>query len=435
MAAEQGVKATEAGEAITTEAGEAIRQLGERLAQSADSAQQILASAQQQLTGVDQVAMAMQNIREASTQNMAATRQVEQAARELDGLSKRLTDLVGAERAARARRSRGRMPRRDAELMARLLATFQVEADEHLVALRRHLLELAGDASDAAARELVETTFRDMHTLKGAARSVGQRDVERVCASCEALLSALTRSDTPPGAAGRRAARGGRRPRSATLVAGERDGARRPARAPGPRVDDRAPRRRRAGACRRRRATPRPPPTSRHAPRRRRRAVRGAAPAPRRRAAAAGIAAARRPRRSGWPRTTSTRSCGAGRTCWRSSSPPTSGSSSAEALPRAAARAPPAPRTRWPRSARSRPTARTLVDGPAARPAVDRRRRRRAARAGAARADDARVERARPAAADGARPRAQPGQAGRVRVPPAASCGSTGGCWRRSRTR
>jgi methyl-accepting chemotaxis protein len=94
MAAEQGVKASEAGEVITTEAGEAIRKLGERLALSADSAQQILASAQQQLTGVDQVAMAMQNIRQASTQNMAATRQVEQAARELDGLSKRLTQLV-----------------------------------------------------------------------------------------------------------------------------------------------------------------------------------------------------------------------------------------------------------------------------------------------------------------------------------------------------
>src|SRR3954466_6716023 len=87
------------------------------------------------------------------------------------------------------------MPRRDAELMARLLATFQVEADEHLVSLREHLAELAvgGDA-----QTLLETTFREMHTLKGAARSVGLRDVERVCASCEALLSTLTRAGTPP---------------------------------------------------------------------------------------------------------------------------------------------------------------------------------------------------------------------------------------------
>ena len=177
MAAEQGVKASEAGEAITTEAGEAIRELGERLARSADSAQQILASAQQQMTGIDQVALAMQNIREASAQNMASTRQVEQAARELDGLSKRLTELV----APNGRKERVLMPRRDAELMARLLATFQVEADEHLVALREHLLILAGERSDDEARALVEATFREMHTLKGAARSVGLRDVERVC--------------------------------------------------------------------------------------------------------------------------------------------------------------------------------------------------------------------------------------------------------------
>jgi methyl-accepting chemotaxis protein len=98
IAAEQGVKASEAGEAITTEAGEAIRELGERLGRSADAAQQILASAQQQLTGMDQVTLAMQSIRQASSQNMSSTRQVEQAARELDGLSRRLTELVAAQR-------------------------------------------------------------------------------------------------------------------------------------------------------------------------------------------------------------------------------------------------------------------------------------------------------------------------------------------------
>jgi methyl-accepting chemotaxis protein len=98
LAAEQGVKASEAGEEIAGQAGEAIRLLGERLSHSADAAQQILASAQQQMTGMDQVALAMQNIRQASSQNMSSTRQVEQAARELDGLSRRLTELVAAQR-------------------------------------------------------------------------------------------------------------------------------------------------------------------------------------------------------------------------------------------------------------------------------------------------------------------------------------------------
>ncbi|HWK26689.1 MAG TPA: response regulator [Solirubrobacter sp.] len=83
------------------------------------------------------------------------------------------------------------MAGRDADLRARLLATFQVEAAEHLAALRAHLIELSG-------RELVETTFRELHTLKGAARSVGRRDVERVCAAAEALLSAHSRAGTVP---------------------------------------------------------------------------------------------------------------------------------------------------------------------------------------------------------------------------------------------
>jgi two-component system chemotaxis sensor kinase CheA len=88
------------------------------------------------------------------------------------------------------------MPRRDAELKERLLATFRVEADEHVEALFGHLAALADGGPQAEA--LLETTFRDMHTLKGAARSVGLREVERVCAACEALLSALTRAGTLP---------------------------------------------------------------------------------------------------------------------------------------------------------------------------------------------------------------------------------------------
>src|ERR1700754_824925 len=91
------------------------------------------------------------------------------------------------------------MLRRDSELMARLLATFGVEAEEHLVALRRYLLELSAERPEDQVRALVESTFRDVHTLKGAARSVGQRDVERVCSSCEALLSVLKRSEALPG--------------------------------------------------------------------------------------------------------------------------------------------------------------------------------------------------------------------------------------------
>ena len=93
------------------------------------------------------------------------------------------------------------MPRLDDEVRARLRAMFRVEADEHLEVLAANLLELEGEPEPARARDLVEATFREMHTLKGAARSVGQRDVEALCGACESLLSTLRDADRAPGGA------------------------------------------------------------------------------------------------------------------------------------------------------------------------------------------------------------------------------------------
>jgi len=94
MAAEQGVKASDAGVGMVSRSGDAIQLLTKSLTESAQAAQQILASAQQQAAGIDQVAVAMQNIRQASTQNMASTRQVERAAQNLNELAQRLTTLI-----------------------------------------------------------------------------------------------------------------------------------------------------------------------------------------------------------------------------------------------------------------------------------------------------------------------------------------------------
>jgi len=94
MAAEQGVKASEAGVTVAAKAGEAIRLLYDSLADAAQAGQQILVSAREQQAGVDQVAMAMQNINQATTQNMAATRNVERAAQDLNQLAGQLKALV-----------------------------------------------------------------------------------------------------------------------------------------------------------------------------------------------------------------------------------------------------------------------------------------------------------------------------------------------------
>ena len=79
------------------------------------------------------------------------------------------------------------------DIRARLLATFSVEADEHLQALTASLLALDRGLPDAEARQALEATFREVHTLKGAARSVGLVDVEAVSQACESVLSRLTR--------------------------------------------------------------------------------------------------------------------------------------------------------------------------------------------------------------------------------------------------
>ena len=87
------------------------------------------------------------------------------------------------------------------ELKTRLLATFKVEAEEHLQVLTANLLALGRELAPPEARKTIEVSFREMHTLKGAARSVGLMEVETLCQACEAVLSKLSRGElalSPP---------------------------------------------------------------------------------------------------------------------------------------------------------------------------------------------------------------------------------------------
>lgn len=89
------------------------------------------------------------------------------------------------------------MPERE-DLRARLLATFRVEAEEHLAVITANLSALdRDDAEHSVTADLVEATFRAMHTLKGAARSVGLLEVEAVCQAAESILSAVRRGHSP----------------------------------------------------------------------------------------------------------------------------------------------------------------------------------------------------------------------------------------------
>lgn len=87
------------------------------------------------------------------------------------------------------------MENREDRFLQELLATFTVEAQEHVAAISSGLIELERSPPEARRTEIVEGVFREAHSLKGAARSANRTDVEAVCQSTEALLAALKRGE------------------------------------------------------------------------------------------------------------------------------------------------------------------------------------------------------------------------------------------------
>lgn len=77
------------------------------------------------------------------------------------------------------------------DLLKKLLPTFLVEADEHLQAMASGLLALEKMPDGAQHAALVETVFREAHSLKGAARAVSLMEIESVCQSLESVFAAL----------------------------------------------------------------------------------------------------------------------------------------------------------------------------------------------------------------------------------------------------
>jgi len=83
----------------------------------------------------------------------------------------------------------------DAEFQKRLLATFAVEAQEHLKGITDALIALEQEGTAQQQEEIVEAVFREAHSLKGAARAVTRSDVESVCQALEGLFAAMKRRE------------------------------------------------------------------------------------------------------------------------------------------------------------------------------------------------------------------------------------------------
>ncbi|MCX5976108.1 MAG: hybrid sensor histidine kinase/response regulator [Coprothermobacterota bacterium] len=75
------------------------------------------------------------------------------------------------------------------QFLAKLWETFQVEAEEHLQAIADALLRLEQSPPPAETASLVEQAFREMHSLKGAARAVNLGEAATLCQSMETTLA------------------------------------------------------------------------------------------------------------------------------------------------------------------------------------------------------------------------------------------------------
>lgn len=79
-----------------------------------------------------------------------------------------------------------------------LMAAFALEAVEHVQGMTAGLLDLERGVVDADGEPLIVRVYRQAHSLKGAARTVGLAPVERICQALENVLAAMRSGQLRP---------------------------------------------------------------------------------------------------------------------------------------------------------------------------------------------------------------------------------------------
>lgn len=80
----------------------------------------------------------------------------------------------------------------DERFFERLLATFRIEAEEHLRNIANGMVAYEQAPAEGEDRlRLIEDIYREAHSLKGAARAVSLFDIQTVCQNLETVLSGL----------------------------------------------------------------------------------------------------------------------------------------------------------------------------------------------------------------------------------------------------
>ena len=89
------------------------------------------------------------------------------------------------------------MDRKDEDLLKKLLPMFKIEAQDHLRVISSGLIRIEKSEPENQA-EIIETIYRESHSLKGAARSVNRSDIVAICQSMENVFSAWKREEIAP---------------------------------------------------------------------------------------------------------------------------------------------------------------------------------------------------------------------------------------------
>lgn len=88
------------------------------------------------------------------------------------------------------------MRQKNNDFQKKLIDTFRIEATERVGRLTNDLLRLEKSADPAEQAKIVESLFRETHSLKGAARAVSSSEIERLCQSLENVFSSLKQGQT-----------------------------------------------------------------------------------------------------------------------------------------------------------------------------------------------------------------------------------------------
>ncbi|MCF6149160.1 MAG: hybrid sensor histidine kinase/response regulator [Candidatus Kuenenia sp.] len=83
------------------------------------------------------------------------------------------------------------MNEKEIEFQKRLLATFKIEAEEHVKEMSADLLKMEENPPIHEQNQIIEKIFREAHSLKGAARAVNLLDIEKICHALETVFDSV----------------------------------------------------------------------------------------------------------------------------------------------------------------------------------------------------------------------------------------------------